>query len=454
MDLRCISSRKPWLVWLLAPVLFLAHDGSGIRAELAAERQPRDVVVVLIDTLRRDHLPCYGYPAEEAPFFAELAEGALVFTQAFSVSSWTAPSTASIFTGRYPAQHGVVEGFMGHQIRMKREQKKGHTTVPINRLPSDSPTLPELFKSKGYVTLGVASNVNIGDEIGFSRGFDRFERRREADADALMERIKTWAAEVPEDTKRFFYLHLNDVHKPYRPRKPWYQPEDESYKARKRAAYASELRYLDGVLRDTFEHFGWMDNALVVLVSDHGEEFWDHGDEGHKLSLYPELTRILWLIRAPHLDVDGRRIDANVSGIDVLPTLWSLVGGQGRPEWEGRSLLPLFTDIEADALRAVLAERTLFLHVLHQVPRRRELWGAVDGSLLFIEGLEGAELYDLRLDPGALDDLAKTDDARLGRIQADVESFKQRPQGAGGEQGQYVLDEELLEHLKSLGYVE
>ena len=134
--------------------------------------QRPNVVVILLDTLRPDYLGFYGYEKEMAPFLAQLANESVVFERAFSTSSWTAPSTSSLFTSLYPPQHGVVEGFLMHQLLTKAREEKAMETIALNRLPSGRPTLPELFKSMGYGTFGLATNVNIGQEMGFNRGFD------------------------------------------------------------------------------------------------------------------------------------------------------------------------------------------------------------------------------------------------------------------------------------------
>ena len=129
--------------------------------------QRPNVVVIVLDTLRPDYLGFYGYEKEMAPFLARLANESVVFERAFSTSSWTAPSTSSLFTSLYPPQHGAVEGFMMHQLRTKWREREGTEIIPLNRLPSDRALLPEIFQSMGYRTFGIATNVNIGDEIGF-----------------------------------------------------------------------------------------------------------------------------------------------------------------------------------------------------------------------------------------------------------------------------------------------
>ncbi len=155
-----------------------------------------NVVIVLCDTLRPDYLGFYRFPRETAPFLTKLAKRSVVFKRAFSTSSWTAPSTASLFTSRYPHRHGVIEGMKLHKMRMERFKKEGKFTIFLNRIPVDIPTLPEIFKAIGYKTFCVAANRNIEKEIGFDRGFDRFEMIGRGSAEALCKRIQSWKKEI------------------------------------------------------------------------------------------------------------------------------------------------------------------------------------------------------------------------------------------------------------------
>ncbi len=154
-----------------------------------------NVVVIVIDTLRPDHLGFHGYHRETAPYLASLAEKAVVFTHAVSTSTWTAPSTTSLFTGLHPLRHGVQLGIVAHRRMLEshnragaergvdvgvgvdnskdKEKDENKVKVQLNRIPASVSTLPELFRESGYRTFGIAANPNIGASIGFDRGFDR-----------------------------------------------------------------------------------------------------------------------------------------------------------------------------------------------------------------------------------------------------------------------------------------
>ena len=339
-----------WIRWKsnLMSLLLISLAALTATCRFAVDRPQPNVVVILMDTLRPDYLGFYGYEEEKAPFLAELAERAVVFERAFSTSSWTAPSTSSLFTSLYPHQHGVIEGFLMHRTRSKRREDAGVETLELNRLPADVATLPEVFQSMGYTTFGLAANINVGEEIGFSRGFDRFERDSEASAAFFLERVTEWRDDIRQSEPFFLYLHLNDVHLPYHKRFPYYQKQ-EAKLGNRRARYLSELSYADEHLRKIYETLDLGKDTVVVALSDHGEEFRDHGGLAHQAKLYIELNRVLMMIHAPFLELEPRRVALNVSLIDVLPTLIELAGGaeeEGRFDRQGVSLVPALKNSE------------------------------------------------------------------------------------------------------------
>jgi arylsulfatase A-like enzyme len=422
-----------------------------------AAAPPPNVVVILLDTLRPDYLGFYGHEEEKAPFLAELAERAVVFERAFSTSSWTAPSTASLFTSLYPHQHGVVEGFVMRQARAKREKKAGIEALALNRLPADVATLPEVFQSLGYATFGLAANINIGDEIGFDRGFDRFERDSEADAEFFLDRVLQWREEIHGTKPFFLYLHLNDVHEPYRKRAPYYEKQTDAA-ADRRARYLSELAYADAHLRTIYEQLDLGTNTVVIALSDHGEEFGDHGGLGHPATLHVELNRVLMMIHAPR--AEPRRVTRNVGLIDVLPTLVELAGGAEAAEardWQGVSLVPLLRDSErTEALDHTLRDRTLFAHRMNRNLEQEPLWAATLRHWKLIESPgKPPQLYDHRDDPAEKRDLYSADTQKIATpLGHAIEAFKQQGLAAEPDRVEVEVDPKLEKQLRSLGYVD
>jgi len=389
VDTRCTRAgprgrRAGPLRALVAACVALAALGCG-----PEPRGPRpDVVVVLIDTLRPDHLELHGYERATAPFLAELARGSAVCRNARSSSSWTAPATASLLTGLYPLRHGVTLG-----VRAQREQGHGDAdaSLPFQRLPEDVPTLAERFGAAGYRTFAVTTNVNAGPTLGLLRGFDAARPIRGADAEAVAGAVEDWEARLRGAPSPYLlYLHFMDPHGPYHGHEPWYEhARDERTDIVN--AYDSEIRYFDRAFRAIHERMGWDENTLLVLLSDHGEEFWEHGRLGHGFGLYRELNDILFMIGGP--GVAPATIETPVSIVDALPTLAALAGLPPAPG-DGRSLAPLLAD--PARVPEALDGRVLFAH---RTGGTKHLWAALDGPWKLVEGPDGTALYDRRNDP-------------------------------------------------------
>ncbi len=149
-----------------------------------------NVVLIVIDTLRSDHLPFYGYKKNTSPFLLELSKNSTLFKNAFSASSWTSPATASIFTSMYPFQHGVLMGLLAI-----RNAQKIDPNVVLNRIPEKITTITEVLKNNGYKTFGVSDNLNIDHRQGFSQGFDKFKTFMYKQAPNVNKTIKSWKKE-------------------------------------------------------------------------------------------------------------------------------------------------------------------------------------------------------------------------------------------------------------------
>jgi len=439
------DERRPNAWVLAATALALLASCGGI------DDRP-DVVVVLIDTLRPDYLGFYGNPSETAPFLADLAESSAVMKRAYAASSWTAPSTASLFTSWYPPRHGVVQGFFAHKANAERVERDGSAQLRLNRLPDGHPTLPQFFRAAGYRTFGLASNINIGEEIGFARGFDRFERRQEASVERLGEVLDTWMVEDDDTRPRLIYLHLNDVHGPYTAREPWYEPRADP-REDKVARYQGEIGYVDDGLRRMFERHGWADtDTIVAVVSDHGQEFYDHGRHGHRFRLYRELVQVLALIHAPAHGVAAREVHGNVSLLDLLPTLAELAGLEALPEWEGRSLAPVLQGTEDPAVHG----RYFFSHrASTKLGRARQMWSVVHGDWHLIQSDSHFELFDLARDPAERNNLAGQLPDVVIELSSKLAEFRAgKYDDSGSSKIDVEIDEERLKALKALGYVD
>jgi len=328
-------------------------------AERPASRRA-NVLLYVIDTLRADHLGCYGYPRPTSPRIDALARDGVVFTETLAQASWTRPSTASIMTGVDPPVHGAMSIRQG----FRREV----------------PTLAEQLAAQGYATAAFVTNVNVAGRWGFDRGFAVYEYLPEDEgsptlhvpSDTLTARAVAWLDAVDTAQPFFLYVHATDPHAPYAP------PEDlartwapggvcgvavkEALAASKRApeevraetlrslvaCYDAEIAANDrsfGALLDDLARRATLDDTLVVVTSDHGEEFLEHDGFEHGRTLYDEQLRVPLVLRLPGARFRGRRVDARARQIDVMPTVLDVLDLPIPAEVRGRSLLGAVTAV-------------------------------------------------------------------------------------------------------------
>jgi arylsulfatase A-like enzyme len=410
--------------------------------------RPPNVVLILIDTLRRDHLPVYGYAKDTAPFLRELAARGVVFDAAHSVSAWTPPAAASLFTSLYPFEHGVVRGVA---LAKRQERLKG-VEIELARLPHAAETIPEALRRRGYSTWAIAENPNITVEMGFDQGFQNFSSfPKSLDADTVTARLMEQAEALQARQPYFLYLHYMDVHAPYRERAPFFDPQTEG-DARKISGYDSGIHHVDAHIRSAYEALGWDRDTLVIVTADHGEELGERGHFGHGASLFSEVLDVPLLVQRPGGAGGGRRVAERVSLVDVLPTLREAAGLPSSPTDAGVSLLPL-----VDGRTATLAPRALFAH-LRRGERKDGREAALratlaDGWKRIGGDPSGTLLFHLERDPRDLDNRARQEpevERRLQRLYLEREA---RGVHYAEESASVGLDADDIEGLRALGYV-
>lgn len=433
----------------------LAACGASPR-ESGAHARPPNVVVILFDTLRADHLGFLGYERDTAPFLGRLAGEAVVFPHAYSSSSWTAPATASLFTGLYVPHHGVEAGFWAHRRDTGEVDASGEPLrevvweFPQQILPRSIRTLPQHMADAGYRTFGVSSNTNIGRRIGFQRGFEHFEKDRRADAQQLVDQVLGWRAAMAAGEPYFLYMHLNDAHSPYEARAPWYRAVADPLGERI-ARYDSEIRYLDGAMERLFEEMGWDDGrTLVVLLADHGEEFMEHGSFEHGYSLHNELNRVLMLWSWQGV-IEPGVVESNVSLVDVLPTILELCGLEPPAPRDGRSLAPLLRGGEPGGEPG--GERAIFAH-RKRMQGGHGLWAVILGRWKLIENELNGErlLYDLHDDPLEQHDLLRERADVAADLTERLRAHRADATPLDPTMVRMRHDPEEIEHLEALGY--
>jgi len=424
--------------------------------------QPLNLVIVLVDTLRADHLHYHGYHRETSPRLDQWAARSQVFMRHHSTSSRTGPSVASIFTGLFPRSHGVINPLTSFDAKGVLDQ--------------DQTTLAEVLSAAGYECFGYTANLNASGRFGFGQGFADYRYCRTGRASEVRENVRRLLSE-PRDKPFFLYLHYMEPHSPYKAPAtydslyvdPAYRGRingshrqlnqivkgesqvDEADVNHLRALYDQEIRYTDdefGQLIDLLAERGFLDNTLLVFVADHGEEFMEHGSVLHGYTLYQEQLHVPFFIHDPRRE-ESQRIGAVTRHVDLLPTLLELLGVDHAGPVQGRSLVPLLGGREAAEEEVeVLAEASL---MAVKTVRQRSLMVA-DWKL--IEGIVPAatlELYNLREDPGEQRDLLATEPATAQRLRVRLDKLLESLPVAPGHTTQ--LSEEEIRKLRSLGYV-
>lgn len=410
-----------------------------------------NVVVILVDTLRADHLPTYGYQRDTAPFITSLMDKSTVFERAFSSSCWTAPATASVFTSKLPSDHGVITGFLATKSMLK----KGNP-IQMNRLPQKHRTLGEFMADSGYRTVAVADNLNIGTEMGFDRGFELFKKHKEKGAARVNETAFEFLEEVRGKGPYFLYLHYIDPHAPYSQHNPWYdecaatvsQTKAELWKC----AYDSEIRYLDGHIEELFRTYDLLNNSIVIFLSDHGEEFWEHGQRGHGKTLYTELIHVPFAIYHPKWK--PARVQYNVHTMDLMPTLAGILELDKAPEWKGLDLNDLLKSGAFERDRLIFSERL-------RTPFSKSKWwkrSVIENFGHYIlTGEPGKmpkeELFDLEHDFDEMHDVLKSKPDLARSLALHMATLPSAEVTLDSDSVKVDLDTELAEQLRTLGYL-
>jgi arylsulfatase A-like enzyme len=375
------------------------------------------VVVLLLDTVRWDALGCYGNPNAPTPSIDAIAADGVRFEQAISTSGWTLPAVGSLLTGTWPTIHGGLG--------------KSATLTPIR---DEVPTAAEVLKDHGMRTMAIANAAFVSPMLRLDRGFDTFDheytynwdtRRADATVDVAIEWLRTH-----ERRSNFFLIHLFDPHLDYDPPGRYQsaytggrkeppaplthsdclsmQNGDDPPSAADvdyiKALYAGEIAFMDAQIARLvaeLKALGLYEEATVIVVADHGEEFWEHGGFEHGHTLYDELVRVPLIVKPPaSVARAGDRVPHQVRIVDVMPTVFDLLGITAPPSFIGESLLPLIRG-ESVKERFAFCESTLY--GANKIAWRGERYK-------YILDLEKnaslpEALYDWQTDPGELKNL-------------------------------------------------
>lgn len=464
----------------------LRIEGMGPASPPAPEfkRDRYNVIIVLLDSLRADHLQPYGAKSVLTPRLEQLGRQGVTFLSARSTSSWTRPAVAALLTSQRSINHGIVSLASG--------------------LPLHLPYLPAILRKQGYETILIANTAQVSSHFGFNRGFtrvfDHFEhddasgpRRYHdpvANADDVWKKYIAPAAERAGDKPFFVYLHERDPHAPYGPPPPYdgmyaqdyegevksdlfsiarlrFTPDSASpgVVAKLNGLYSGEVSYMDryvGALLDHLKQDSLNRKTLVVFTSDHGEEFWDHGSVGHGHTVYEELLQVPLMMRLPGvLPADlATRVPMDLA--DVTPSILDLLGIDTPDTAEGSSIIPyLFSDAAG-----IATQRQHFSAAQANAPKGTSTPRATavtyrNWKLIRIppgSEREKMSLYDLALDPAEMNDIADAHPIVVATLDQ-MRRWMRRKHDAKLTRGEEAVDTEFLDdeveqNLRALGYID
>ena len=470
--------------------------------EVGSGKPPRGVLLMMADTLRKDHLDIYGYERKTAPALRQFASQGAKFLDNVSQATWTKASAPSIMTSLYPLTHRVRKG--------------------SDRLPAAATTLAEVYRDAGYATASFASNGFTGKSSNLHQGYEELHERGSIDdqgypsktARSHTDRLLTWL-ERHRDTPFFAFYHVFDPHDPYQPYRPydslWGDPsgkdehDAEREKARPfiegadmrrmgkvtknsldkagmdaqafsqfdKAWYDGSIRGMDAEFGRVFERLrdlGMEETTLVVFISDHGEEFFDHGRTFHGTGVYSELTNVPLVLRYPDVIPAGVSVGEMVRSIDLMPTLLELSHLAAPEGIAGQSLIPLLTsarDAERSRTTEGVAqggwtEQPAFSErAIHHPPEGEEAYAIARDGWKLIHNIQGYthrpefELFDRAKDPLDQTNLADQHPDLVEQLIEDLTAWRKWAEENALPEVDSTegISAKELQRLRSLGYI-
>jgi arylsulfatase A-like enzyme len=477
-------SARRWIMGLLA-VEVLAMGSWGCAREAGRGPQgPLNLVWLVIDAQRADHLGCYGYPRDTSPVLDAFAAEGVRFSNAISQESYTQASVPSYLTSTYPLQHRVLYG---------------GTTIDV--LGPRFVTIAEVLGAKGYATAAFVFNPHLKAAFGFDQGFDLYDDNKEGwptegPRDEAMETARKMHHKVERYLGRvshrpvFLYLHYRDVHSPYAPPPPYnalflppqvqplrrllYPERVSRFSPAKLAVmlsqYDGEIRYTDAHIGATLEFLEscgiTRENSIIIITADHGEEFGDPhpGDPGgweHGRTLYAEQIRVPLVLSLPGVRVQQRVVESYVELVDIVPTVLDVLGVDWRMfgQFKGKSLVPLIAGEEPARRLAysggnhgraalMLGDWKYYRYDRRLKGNRRKSFHRASGDYAYEFG---EELYHLREDPRETRNLISEAAETAARLRSELERIEaDMAPVAGG--GAVEMDEATRKQLEALGY--
>ena len=473
------SERRPRVLFALVVLAAVGLGGIAVTRAIDAlttTRRPPSVVLILVDTLRADYLGAYGFDGPVSPNLDAFAGESVLFERAFSQAPWTKPSIASLFTSLQPETHKVLshEGKYG-------DAEHGSTEA----LPAEAATIAESFQAAGYATAAFVANPWMLREHGFAQGFDVYDQHEGGlppTTEAMLRPVRRWLAARKPGEPFFLYLHLMDVHGPYDApdadyeavrdspglgpahtltaeemsglrryllRARWVNGDDVRELRTWRGRYAAGVHAVDrqlGPFLEEMKQSRVLDESIVVVTADHGEELCDNGGWDHGFRLWDNQIRVPLLVHLPGGAGAGRRVEDVVSLIDLMPTLLAQGGITPPDAAQGHDFSSLLEGGAGDGPGVSYAGGVKWSPELHSL--RAPDWK------LIRDGRAGpTQLFDLTTDPGEQHDVSQARPHELasleGTLAAHQDALAVLPSLAPA-QGE--VSDEMKKRLEALGY--
>ena len=473
------ASSLPSLAW--TDLAIAGSPADPAMPDLEDLRGRYNVFIILFDTLRADHIEPYGATDTKTPNMTALAQQGVTFLNSHVNQPWTRGSVATMLTGTYPWVHGVLYN--------------------TSTLSPDLTFLPEMLQAKGYRTMNILHNSSLARDFGFVRGYDAFHSlwtapvrqelhsllRPEERADYIWDSFVRPFLNENSGDPFFIYLHDIDPHGPYTPESPYDTMYDTGYSGHidltptliwltrhnrihlsyaeteyLRSRYRGEISFMDdylGRLLERMEIEGLRDNTLLLFLSDHGEEFLEHGSLDHRNSLYEELLHVPMIFSLPSVLPSGQKTPAPIEMVDITPTLLDILGFDPAAEMQGRSMLPVLAGGGAPAVhRPTFALKGSSHKGKVESSARYRQWKLHKKTVdMFFDDHYQYELFNLEKDPGERVNLwseHSIEGKTLRQLLRHRLHVDARATGGGpGTIDESELDAETLEDLNALGYI-
>jgi arylsulfatase A-like enzyme len=451
--------------------IFLLLNIIAFSQRLFSRPSGPNILLIVADALRPDHLGCYGYDRPTSPYIDKFAAEALVFEKAMSNSSWTKPAMGSVFTSLYPHEHRAFYW--------------------SDNLSDKCLTLAELLRNRNYLTFAIQTNPSITKKHNFKQGFQYYGEIILEKGEAVTSNFNAWVKKIKK-APFFAYLHYMDTHVPYNAPKEFaqifglkdttlftpgeFQTTDvrllneigltEENKRNLLSLYDGAIKYFDnnfGKIIDNLKKQGILDKTTIILTADHGEEFWEHGGFAHGHSLYQEVLYVPLIVKYS-TKLPSKKINSFVQLIDLFPTILRMAGIKYRLSCRGYDLI-------RSAFRNEQVDEEIFMEGILYGPKKKGLlkdgWKLIKNTkeknedtfeflgdvtkYIYPEYKEGYELYNINQDLSEKNNLIDV----FPQIAIDLNSdlMRLRTSFSFSAQQKRTKLKEKLEDLKTLGYI-